>query len=442
MIWLLALVVTAVVVGGVRAALRPSGVELNHVVLFSFGLCFYWLIPVAAGSIRVASDLPELSLWYGAWAAAAESGAITNFLVFTLVTYGAFLTGDTLGRSLRTPRSPAQRELVRDPRLLWLFAIPILAITLIYAWQLRAELFSGYQSIYGPGRALRGTLSACSLALLVICLLRWAETSRWPHSWRGWLGTIVDPFVVTYVISAVLVLSLGGRLYVVSAAIIALVFHTVYQRALPPGRTLLIAVAAMALAGAAGTLRLGRAPTPMGIAVNVLAEPLFTGLSLLDFLTTGQAPWLAAPRFLVSDFVNLVPSAVFPGKAAYLMNPADYGYTIFAPLGALNSYISLTINFGIIGTPLVIFMLGFGLALLKRRRTVLARVVYSMLSGWLAFTFFRDAFSISVVKNMFEFSVVVPVLLVWSSHVMTVIAPRRPWAPTTSPIPHTTASGA
>jgi len=37
---------------------------------------------------------------------------------------------------------------------------------------------------------------------------------------------------------------------------------------------------------------------------------------------------------------------------------------------------------------------------------------YIMCTGWLAFTFFRDPFSISIVKAMFEDSIILPTLIV------------------------------
>jgi hypothetical protein len=423
--WLLVLAGVTIVGGGTRAALRRDGAEVNHVVLFSFGIAFYWLLPVAAGTVRTLADQPGVALWYATWDTAARAGAFPGFLLFTLVTYGAFLAGDWLGSRIRLDPAARARMLPHDPRLLRLFLPVAFGIMLLYAWQLRGQLFVGYRYEVTAAASMRGTLSATSVLLLVLCLLRAAETPAWPRTRTGWRGVATDPFAIAYAVSAMLTLSLGGRLYVASAAIMALVYHTVYRRRLPLLRALTFALMAMLLAGIAGLLRFGYAPSPIGILVNLLVEPLFTSFSLLHFLAQDNAPWIAAPRFLLSDLLNLVPSALFPGKAEYLLDPRDYGYAIFTPLGALHSYLSLMINFGRIGAPLVVFALGTGLAVLKRKRSPLARTAYAMLTGWLAFTFFRDPFSVSIVKNMIEFSILVPTLIVWSAHVMTVIAPRR-----------------
>jgi hypothetical protein len=83
------------------------------------------------------------------------------------------------------------------------------------------------------------------------------------------------------------------------------------------------------------------------------------------------------------------------------------------------------INFGLFGTLLFMFALGAALSTLRRLRGPLSRVIYAMLTGCLAFTFFRDGFSVSLVKNMLEFSVLVPVAVVISLHIVTEAAAPR-----------------
>jgi hypothetical protein len=425
MIWLLALATLIPVATAARHALRPGGVEINHVVIFSFGFLFYWILPVAAGALGLFADEPALALWYRTYDSAARSGGFPAFVVAAVVSYVAFLGGDRLGSRMRLQSErPNRLRLLHDPRLLRLFLLPAILIAAAYGWRLRGELFTGYQTVY-EADTTRGTFTAANVLLLALCLLRWAEADYWGADARGWWKVLTDPFVVAYAISALLVLSLGGRLYIVSAMLMALTYRSVFRRPLPLLPALAVPVIGALVAGAVGSLRLGYAPSPMAVAVNVLLEPLFTSFSLLHHIAQDHVPFLAAPRFLVSDFVNLVPTAVLPIKAQLLLDPADYGHQVFSPGGALNSYFSFTINFGSAGMVPVMFLIGWGMAVLKRRTTPHLRVRYCMLSGWLAFTFFRDAFSISLVKNMFQFSILVPLLIVGACHVMTVAAPRR-----------------
>jgi hypothetical protein len=114
------------------------------------------------------------------------------------------------------------------------------------------------------------------------------------------------------------------------------------------------------------------------------------------------------PKYLASDFCNLIPSAVFPGKAALIQAP-DF----FSPLGALHSFVSFSFNFGLIGTAVCMFLLPVGLRWIRARDgSPLYRTMYVMLSGWLAFTFFRDPFSVSIVKTMVQHSILLPIAIV------------------------------
>jgi len=155
-----------------------------------------------------------------------------------------------------------------------------------------------------------------------------------------------------------------------------------------------------------GAFRGGSAITDA--AFNVLLEPVFTSISLVYFLRYDHMVWLALPKYLVSDFSNLIPSAVFPRKAS-LINTPD----VFSPLGALHSFVSFNFNFGLIGTAAFMFLLPMGLRWIKARDgSPLYRTMYVMLSGWLAFTFFRDPFSVSIVKTMVQHSVLLPAAIV------------------------------
>jgi hypothetical protein len=59
-------------------------------------------------------------------------------------------------------------------------------------------------------------------------------------------------------------------------------------------------------------------------------------------------------------------------------------------------------NFGRIGSFIFSMSVGFSLRRLRSMNSALSRPIYSMISAALAFTFWRDDFSISIVKVMIE----------------------------------------
>ncbi len=83
------------------------------------------------------------------------------------------------------------------------------------------------------------------------------------------------------------------------------------------------------------------------------------------------------------------------------------------PLGGLNSFVSFDLNFGVGGSAIFLFLWPIPFRYLKSRPTnTLFATMYVMSSGWLAFTFFRDPFSISLVKAILQDSILMPALVV------------------------------
>lgn len=403
----------------VRHCFRPDGIRVDPVLTFSIGFVVYWLFPIALGASGAFASQAGMDLWYGLFQR-TERGVLLRFAAVSLTAYAAFVFGFLHG-SRRGHERP-RRALHFSPALLAPLFVVLLVAAAGFAFALRDRLFHGYRTteIIGNG-GIQGSFVAVSLALLALAMLR--------LSWRALRAEIDlvryvrrDGFFLGYFAVAVLALSLGGRLYFVSSLLILATYRSTFDQPVQYGTFLLGGVATVLLAGVVGVVRLGGRVNPSAVAFNLAAEPMFTSFSLVNFLAVGHFGVFRAPIFLVSDFVNLIPTVVFPAKQRLLLDPSQAGFEVFAPIGALNSFFSFMINFGALGTPLALYGLGTGLRLLRGRSdSPVARTAYCMLTGFLAFTFFRDPFAVSVVKNMFEFSLAVPALFAAVAHVFTVI---------------------
>lgn len=85
----------------------------------------------------------------------------------------------------------------------------------------------------------------------------------------------------------------------------------------------------------------------------------------------------------------------------------------YRPLGGLHSFVSFNLNFGVLGSALFWFLWPMGCRYLKSRSSSTPfGAMYIMSSGWLTFTFFRDPFSISLVKAIFQDSIFAPIAIV------------------------------
>jgi hypothetical protein len=436
MIWfLVGLNVAAAVFFAVRTSLSRAGVEVSHGLLFATGFLFYWILPLAVGEMRAFADVPVMHFWYRAYDA-VPARALKVFLVFSLVYCLAFFAGSEFGTRVLHGRSRHRTERAFLPfssRLVDLFLLPAMLGAAALVFSLRGSLFRGYNVAEIDTRA-RGPLVAISLVLLSLAFLY--VLSRRDRRPDGFFASIRNRYFAAYFAVAFLILTMGGRLYFVSSLLMLLVFRTVYFGRLPVRRLAGVLLLIAAASGLAGIVRFGGPASGFSVLLNVGAESLFTSFSLLGFLREANFPVIHAPVLLLSSLVNLLPRFVFPAKETLMLTPADLGYTILAPLGALNSFVSFVINFGTIGTVVVLF--GFG-ALLGWLRTVVADplngTVYIMVSGWLTFTFFRDPFSVSLVKVMFQDSILIPCIVVMGLHMATVAAGQGSRTSSIAPVP-------
>jgi hypothetical protein len=383
-----------------RHSVDRGRIRIDHVALFSLGFIFYWVTPIACGFFLRAEDMPL------AWAALFDLRWIGPYLIAIVALYAAFMAGDRCGAWIYRPkmcrakmfraklcRPKTLRPRSLSPQILGLFSGGAFLILLAEIAAHREELLAPYTTEVSLQIA-RGNVTAWVVLLGSILLLRLSSHPRFT--------VLMLPFAA----GAIFLVLIGSRLYVASFVLMFGVFRSLYICPFSKKQIIFAAASLAALFGTVGALRVNSSIADAG--VNLLLEPVLTSISLVYFLGNDHLIWLAAPKYLLSDFSNLIPSALFPGKAALIQAPE-----VFSPLGALHSFVSFSFNFGLIGTAAFMFLLPVGLRWIKARDgSPLYRTMYVMLSGWLAFTFFRDPFSVSLVKTMFQHSILLPAAMV------------------------------
>lgn len=403
-------------------------VEFNHVLLFSIGYLVYWIFPCVVGESRLFSSSEATQTWYAIFDR-VSSPTIALYLLMCLGIYGSFCGGTLLSLRRRPGSLPDLRRFFFDRRLLNIFLGLGLTAAAVYIVVLRNDFFKGYTAAdMGENSGPRGSFVAVSLFLLSLAFLYSLKRQEGRPD-LGFRQAVSHHFFFCYFAVAILALSLGSRLNFVSSVLMLLVYRTMYFRRIGYRALLLFVSAAFALTGTIGIVRLGGGVTSGDALFNLAAEPLYNSFSMLQFLADGRFDLINKPIFLLGDLINLVPTVLFPAKAAFLLNPEDYGYRVFSPVGSLSSFFSFMINFGILGTMLVMFFTGFVLQSLRSRGSnLLSRTSYIMVCGWLATTFFRDPFSVSLVKSIFQYSILFPAIVVFTAGLTTfwlVEAPRR-----------------
>lgn len=410
MITLLAINIVSTIIFIYRYCFSKKGVEINHVFLFGLGFIYYWMLPVIVGEYRLFRELPMMGLWHVIYENILPS-TMLKYLVFSLFFSSAFYGGHFLGKRAFVNAKNTDNRLLFDRKLLIALLLAICPAILYYVMRFRNSFFAFYLNEINVSSE-KGQFISISLILL-------AGTLLYSHAKERKLTTnfskvIFNPFTFVYLLVSLLILTMGGRLYFFSSIIMLLIYRSVYFEPIKRRITYMFFIGSIAFMGILGLFRIGTDHiTFEGILFNVVGEPLYTGFSLISFLEANRIEWINAPLFLVSEFLNLIPTFILPSKAELFVTPEDYGYVVFSPLGAMNSFMSFIINFGMLGSVIAIFFFSLFMSYLKvKTNHRLFKIMYIMLSGWIPFTFFRDPFSVSIVKQMFQFSFLVPMLIV------------------------------
>ena len=139
-----------------------------------------------------------------------------------------------------------------------------------------------------------------------------------------------------------------------------------------------------------------------------IAEPTFTWISAISMYDLNELPLIAFPYNFISSFINFIPSSVLSDKSELI---SDLSLNYDAPLGATNILLSLIANFGVLGSMIALFCLGFFLSLIRLHwQTAFGLSYYYCVCGIIPFQLFRDDMGI-VNKQIFSNLLFVPMII-------------------------------
>lgn len=397
-----------------RYCVYRSGIIVDHIFLFSCGFVFYFILPFFLGIV----DYYDIYFPWHSFFGPIKADKLIAYMFCCLVFYISYISGTAFYEKIikKNNLDSTKREYYFDKKLL---NIPLLisAIAAVcFAFPLRDYFFSGHRM--SPLFVENGQFTAATILLLSLAFMYSTKVYEEHEGSCGFWRTILNQFSLVYLIFLILLISLGGRLVLISTVLMLLVFFSVYFHRIKIRSLLLIVFAIIMTSHLIMILRIENFETlsftqfyaPKDIALRLFSENFNVSLSLLDFLSKYDFPLIRFPHTLLSSFVSIIPSFIFPSKNLLIVLPHELGYEYVAPAGGVNSFISLMINFGILGTVLFLFFFSFFLCWIKNKSTPLHQTMYIMISGWLAMSFFR-AFEMTAVKMILEFSILVPITL-------------------------------
>lgn len=414
-----------VVVVGAWASFEKRKIALNPLNLFCLGFLFYYLFPVVFSEFRIFEDLPPLSLWYRVYDEPTDASKWL-YIVCAWFYFFSFILGYLIGRKIYIPTIRGFTTNNFDSRLLYIFLFPVALLATMFAYWMKDELFVGYQGNIFNDFSWRGSFAAVCLILFGIAIIKLSALGSSLNKRLFWKTVLFHPTFMVYWIFAVLNLTMGGRLYFLASILSLVVFYTRYIAGVKLGSALLFIIIMFGFISLAGVLRSGGLPSFIALGENFALEALFTSLPIFPLLSGNSLNVIDFPIFLLSDFINLVPTVLLPDKSDLIITPGQAGHIIYNPMGALHQFVSVTTNFGLLGS--VMFFLFFGAffgVLFKYSDRSYVKVWYVISCGFIATSFFRDPFFVVIIKNWFQYSLLIPTLIMFMTHCLSYIVKKK-----------------
>lgn len=276
----------------------------------------------------------------------------------------------------------------------------LFVVLILFAYIGRSSILGGYESY---DQAARGKIS--TLLVLYNFFLIYQLISRQKVSFLIVLGTLI---------TAILLLSMGGRMYVMQTFIVFLIYKTSFApRRWKLGKILVFGVTGFLIASFVGIWRMGGNFSVEKAIYSLLAEPVFTWFSTSSFLVSNDIPLINIPLNFLTSFFNLIPNTLI-SLSPYMVSPSSMTKGYASPLGADSVWSTLIINFGSVGSIFFIYITGFILNFLRHNseKSRFGAVYYVMVCGMLPFQFFRDGFYLLNKQLFFNFLLLPGIILI------------------------------
>jgi len=383
-------------------------ITIDHFVLLLAGIIFYWLMPIYAY---------ENNLYIYHHIELYKSINIENielFLCFTLLIVFSLLLSDFI--SSKFPVVFSVNNFCYSKVILDLFFWSIFIATCISAYFMRNIFFRGYEmSSEWPFQ--RGWfISGCIALITLNVIYSWIQIMKPISISRRKLlkKLIINKYFISAFLFNFLMLSTGNRGYFVSFLFSIILIYVELNRGIKLKYLILITGLVLLLTSFVALIRSGANYTTLESFIGVFFyESVNVGITLLYHLQYMDYSLFEFPAILISKLIGIIPSVIFPGKFSLMVSPENMGKIVNRFQGTTHNYVELLINFGLIGTIFFFFFLGICFNWLKSKKHYTP--IYIAVSANIPFFFFRSFYD-ATVKHMLEFSILLPLVILYFSY--------------------------
>lgn len=379
-----------------------------HNLLFLFGFFYYLVLPPIVGSFGLMMDMPLMDKWHSDFAMAKIQ---LDKYFFIIMSYFLFFYLGSFSISLLKNKSNNFDKNIKYKEVsLSSVAIAFLFLIFIIAYLHKEILFTGYQSYEGSILATLASLSTTSLILFLYAQNNFDKKI----------------FLFNIVLSSILLLGLGSRMYVLIPIVALFVYKMYYSYNKWKFKSILLFGFFMLLVFLViGAWRIGANISSDFLLYLFLAEPTFTWWSSATFLGNNVLQIIDTPLNFFSSFINFIPSILFPEKGSLIFSLKDAHY-YEAPLGADSIFVSIQGNFGWYFGIFYMFFLGLFYSIIETfsGKNKFFFAYYIGIVSLLPFQFFRDNFAI-INKQMFWNMLILPLAIIFIVFLLCKLLPKK-----------------
>lgn len=370
-----------------------------HSLLFIIGFIYYLIIPLLIGISGYFSNMPAMDRWYADFHNIER--LLLNYIYIVLSYLVAFYIGGFSFRML--PKTKVLKIKNMNSSKSYFVSIVILLVVFYLGFIKRSILFTGYETYGDSILGALGTINSVSTVLLIYLAI---------NEQVSYIQYKILLFAV--VISSLLLLGLGSRMYILIPILSLLIFKFYYAKNLYKIKKLLpLLLFAIFFLLLIGAWRIGMKLDLQFIGYLFIAEPIFTWWSVASFLANNEIEIVAMPLNYITSFLNFLPSFLFDNKANLIIQ-INETYYYSSPLGADSIFVNVQGNFGFFIGFFFMFIVGFYYSIIEimGKNNAFLRAYYIGICSILPFQFFRDNFGL-LNKQIFWNMLVIPFIIIY-----------------------------
>ena len=379
-----------------------------HIILFIFGFLYYLIVPPLVVSSRSWEDYPGMHNLYMYY----KDGYMSDYFLYIIFVGFFFLSGSFASSLSHNPYKIVKSNRVVRSKSLFIISMPLFLYCQLLILQNRGSLFQGY--LVEVDAPFVGTIASASMFYLFMFI----------YNKSGIYSKGISKMLIVILLElSIVLMGLGSRMYVFIIFISILVYY-LDMNIISLRKLLLYGGLGALFVLAIGIWRQGGTNITMeGLVYIGVAEPTYTWISAISMYDMNTLPLFAFPYNFISSFLNFIPHVLLPNKSELI---SDVALQYDAPLGALNIIVSLISNFGILGSLVAIFLLGYLLTYIRLHwQTIFGQTYYYCVCGVIPFQLFRDPFTV-VNKAFFSNLLLVPLLFILLSRILKGLLNTKP----------------